>query len=761
MKAKFRINKICRYCMQGFLILYSLLAITVALLAGITSWEFDSLNLPIVSLQYRSSITTTPDDLIKAKNDLPEIYGNIDSTYIPNTPLIKGSTDEHLPYYFPIYPLVCLPAKLVLQFLGYPQVRAFTLTNAVLVIFALFFVYKFLKVSEGEKLLIILLLSLSPVIMYIPATTAAECMIFSFVTIALVLWHENHYNTAAVFVVLAGWENPTVMMLGAVMIINFLADIISRDREYPLKEIICRNWKKVLGLAVCYVWCFIPFIVNYIYIGKLNDTFGMAASGGLWGRFCAYIFDLNLGFMSFAFFLVLFAVVALPLCIFKRDVRGIYYYAALIATVAAYSVAWHINCGMIFCARYVMWSYPMLVAICVRNINVLLGSKKFIGSFVKAFLPLSCLLFMCLQISGGVNHSFYHNVFARKVLNSFPELYNPLPSTFYCRTRHIDGAYGETGVCIYSDSRDKTVLRKILLPGTEYDKNSLLNMVKISGNSEKFIQMVNSVPNDGEFHYININKFSDFSAALKNEEEMGHIEEKQELVNLENVNIPFSFLDGNVQVYAQDVSIKPDTYYKVTFAFDGETSWIPDDIDMLYADIYAAGYDRDDQQINITNIADGDNTVYIKTDDIPYGINDICVRMIAISEIPLSLNKFSVIEMQYTDILSEYIRGNDELYILEYSADIQPFTDYSITVNLSDADLDSEDVLFMDLYGGMGYDSPEQEKPLIPGTVNKIIINSGDTSTADSPIHIRIVGKTKEPIQLSHPIIQKAEQAYG
>jgi len=491
-----------------FIIIFSVFILYRAYVNDMNFAEIDSYVLPMISMQYRGSLTMNASDLVQAQIDFPELYEGIETfDDLRSAKLVKSADDPNvwLPYYFPIYGLVCMPIKLGLQLFGLPQCRAFSATNACLIILAVIVIFLFLKVSDFKKLALIACTAVSPAIHYM-TFISAEAMLFSFVTIALVLYHSKHYRTAGVLITLAGWANPTIMMFGAVMIINYLVDIIRKDYKSGFKSLIKNNISDVLKLALCYVWCFIPFIFNAIHIGTVNSTFGGAATDNWLERVFAYFFDINLGFATFAIVPLIISIIALPVLIKNKNYTCLYYYAALIGTVFAFSLMTHINCGMLFCARYIAWSYPMLIFIAV-----VFGFDLFKTSVSKwtALALTYCSLFIFVLFNVNYNYVVV-NPFTKLVWNNFPALYNPLPSTFYSRVLHIDGAYDIKTVAAYHDETNGRV-RKILLVGNEENKAQLINnYVCMKGNEDEFINTVMDIPNDGEFHYININPSSTY-----------------------------------------------------------------------------------------------------------------------------------------------------------------------------------------------------------------------------------------------------------
>ena len=516
--------------------IFSFVLLLDASLGKIGSMETDSHILPTISIEYRGSLTMCPDDLTLARRDYPEMYKDIyDYDDLRSSKLIRSQKDPDIwiAYYFPIYGLTCMPLKLLLQFLGFPQIRTFTITNALLVILSYAVVIKYLKASDETKLICILLLSASPIIHYVNLIYY-EAMMYSFIVIALVMYHNKNYCRAGVFITLASWANPAVLVLGAVIIADYLIDILIHSKGKTVKTIITENWKYTALHALSYIGFVIPFIFNKIYIGKLSGTLSHEKSDTMYfDRIFAYFFDPDLGFASFAFLLLAAAITALPIMIAKKNYRCLYYYAALIGVVSAFSLMRHINCGMLSCARYVIWSYPILAFLGVY----IFDSFKTIRFYpiIWGIIYLSCVGTAAINVYSFKTY-MYHNKVTTVILDNFPELYRPMPSTFYSRTLHIDGAYNEKGVAVYSDSRNDEV-RKILFSGTRENKENILeSFICTEGDPAEFEALVNKIPEDNKFHFLNFNIFSDIQIHQLTADEESKDEKPQELYSSGNTS---------------------------------------------------------------------------------------------------------------------------------------------------------------------------------------------------------------------------------
>lgn len=82
-----------------------------------TYYEIDSYALPMISIQYRGSLLMDPNDLKIAQIDFPNLYDGINSYDDLRSSKLAVTTDgQWKSAYFPIYSMICIPMKLLLQY---------------------------------------------------------------------------------------------------------------------------------------------------------------------------------------------------------------------------------------------------------------------------------------------------------------------------------------------------------------------------------------------------------------------------------------------------------------------------------------------------------------------------------------------------------------------------------------------------------------------------------------------------------------------
>lgn len=491
---------------------------------GIRYHEIDSYALPMISIQYRGSFIMHISDLSMAQRDFGELYGGVNSwETLRSARLLVSESDPDVwySYYFPIYSVLCLPAKLVLQLLGLEQKLCFTVTNVILIWVALAVIFLFSKMPQLMKLGYILLLTFAPLEQYC-SYIGAEIMIFSFLAMALAFYYDRAYCRAGILVSIASFANPTVLLFGLVMIVNYIVcEVVlyyKKRQELSAKQIVMFGFCKLAKLGICYLLVFIPFIFNYINLGVINPTLGGADFTILHYRVLMYLFDLNFGYASYAPILILLTAVALPFLLVTKKFNVLWYYLSFAVTVIAFSVMLYINCGMFYCSRYIIWSHSLLAFLSIVIISELKLNKYAKTAIVVLSVAVTATV---MTINGGsTSHTNLNNI-TQYIIDRAPALYSPLHSTFYSRDT-APGSMCNTPwdslpqYSMHCDSRNSHI-RKLLVHGSDEAKAALLARCGMAkGDIEDFKAALDSVPNDDAWHYLNISPNSEFQVVVAN-----------------------------------------------------------------------------------------------------------------------------------------------------------------------------------------------------------------------------------------------------
>lgn len=469
-----------------YMILYFIIAGMYVGVNGsrITIGEWDDYSYPTVSLIEGHRIGIKESDIPTLKKYYPEWADDIENIGITQLSGRYTRNGDILAIYFPTYALACIPMIKFLQFLGLPAVYAFSFTNFFAVMAVLLVIYKYLKVSDKTKLVLIVLLSINPIMFYF-SWTSGEALIYSFLAIGLVCWYNRWYKSAAVFVSLAGTLNPTIMSVGIIMIAEYIIKIIcKKEKEEPWPSFVKKNILGVIKYGSCYIIGLIPMIYFYYNTGYINLTVVYDASflhsyETTWQRFIAYLFDLNFGILPYYSLILLIGFALLISAFIKRHWRYLEWFAAFIVNVFLYSIMTHINCGVSGISRYNSWGVLLLIfAVCLFLGELV--SKTAIRNVLKGGIVVNAVLLAIIVYNYGPTYAdrtlyIRWTPIAQYVLDRFPSVYNPLFSTFNSRTMHQDGGYVYETPIIYTAGDG--YVRKVLASSSDAEN---LNAILVS-----------------------------------------------------------------------------------------------------------------------------------------------------------------------------------------------------------------------------------------------------------------------------------------
>lgn len=714
-----------------------------AMLCRVNYHEIDSYILPAEALEYRQTLILTQADIDSAKADFPYYYEYVDDfDSLRCSRLTKITEDKWIAFYFPLYTYACMPLKLLFQLVGFDQMRAFTLMNAAFVIFALIFVYKKLNVSPGMKLLAVSLLAVSPIFMYIQYVSA-EAFIFSMIMVAMVLYTNGYYKTSALLIALASMPNPTVMGIGIVMVAEYFVKMIRGRKE--VKIFSKKNILRTLAYGSCYVPCLIPFIFNYLTIGSGNPTSGGAALYDYPERFFSYLFDTDIGFFSFAPLVLILFFVLIVISLVKKKFNALVYGGFVLAPVAAYSLMSFITCVPIYCARYVMWTYPTLAIGTVMLLKNLPETGK-LSVFGKASaITAAVSSFIFLPLNYTPINTIYPNNTSEFLLEYFPEIINPYRELFYFRSGGYTFSQEIECPQAYYSPKDDT-LRKLLIKSTDEYKQQALSMVKGDEKSlELFAEKVNSLPSDNKFHYVNISPFSGISVKAKNNEEMGYFSENKLLLDIkEGFDRTYKVQIEDTRCYKIEVNLNPDSlvpgkdekqpvltlnpgysYSLNSFEKNGDYSYV------LFTYIGSTGGTTDCDLGFIT----------------PEGVK--------IDEVKLTLmnNERELFSTDEKFTLSG--KGKPETKSFEIFPEHD--TSYRVQVNIENPeDIAEGEGLECSVYYPSS-NSITLDHGYIDNATGSCVIFVGDTTYAKGPVSLRISGETEKPIRITGVTAAQAE----
>jgi hypothetical protein len=329
-------------------------------------------------------------------------------------------------YHFFGYSLLTLPAKAIFNLFHWNELKAPTLTNVVLLLFALSRCLGAIG-SDERRLGLFGLSLLSPVLFFVrwPHT---EVMSFSLVTLALLLREEGRGRWAILAAALAAAQNPPLLFLVATLWVEQIA----QARASWAREVLLAS---IAALPVALPAAF--FLVEFGTPSLVGRQGASLSSLSLW-RAYELFFDWNIGMLPYIpLTLFLFFAVVLR----SRDLVPWRNAALLFLLALASTVTLNWNHGTSGPSRYVIWMLPL-----VFEGGLPPGAKW----YPRFLLVLAIAVQGAIAFLHGAVHSVpdyrEHSFAARQILRWAPRLYNPSPEIFIVRTLHQEGVDPKTAV---------------------------------------------------------------------------------------------------------------------------------------------------------------------------------------------------------------------------------------------------------------------------------------------------------------------------
>lgn len=451
-----------------YLLLYMLVSVVFSSLTTQEPiGEYDEYTLVTASFLNDGNFSVTQEDIEYAKLIFPEL-NNAYKSYIKLSGYIANNGGE-LSYYAPTYSLVCVPVVQILLWLGLPAIFGFAYTNILCVCVLVLVVILSEKINDIKKILLVLFLTINPVVFYF-TWHSAEAFMYAMLGLAIFAWLNGYYKVGGIFVSLVGSLNPTAMVVGIFMIIDYFLRLYFENENDSFKKRITNivsKWKDILLFASTFFVALVPFGYAMYYSGSISlpASEGTMYSEAPFEYFLAYLFDLNFGFLPyFSIMVILFFSIMIG-AVIKKERRCFLISSSFLCTVFAYSFMRHINCGMSGIARYNVWSSTILIFVVIYYYDRVFVLKKVKYICIGMQIMSACFLAGIIALYGPMRASNTTHVtmtpIARTVLDNYPQLYNPLKIAFNSRVRRIEGEAPYTTPVIYEDEDGN--IRKVLL----------------------------------------------------------------------------------------------------------------------------------------------------------------------------------------------------------------------------------------------------------------------------------------------------------
>ncbi|MDR3300430.1 MAG: hypothetical protein LBU43_10680 [Candidatus Accumulibacter sp.] len=340
-------------------------------------------------------------------------------------PWFVGVDEEIYSWHFWIYSLTVVPFMLITMTMGLGDTTAFLLANLAFSGLALAAIFLLYPASLLRRMIIAFFFLCVGTVYYTPFAHP-EVFTASLLLIGILFLRKNHIKIAAIFIAVAGQQNPPLLLL---LPIVFLMDF------FQLKTGHFDGWKKFIlswiGLSLVAAMA-IRF--SLYQFGVLNP---ISAVG--WAdihlisldRVLALYFDPNTGGFSVVPMLLI-GIIAVPFCLYritpecKTNVKWALLFAlmSVIVTTASTSTI-NLNSGSHIIHRY---SYGILIPV-IMIFGEMMQSLFLRRNIVLAIMAAGQLLFTA-HLDDSRRFYLYFTHTELILLDHFPELYNPIPEIF-------------------------------------------------------------------------------------------------------------------------------------------------------------------------------------------------------------------------------------------------------------------------------------------------------------------------------------------
>lgn len=352
----------------------------------------------------------------------------------------EGRDGRFYCYHFWFYPLLTMPARLLLQVTGGDVLKAGPLTNAVLLAAAIGAALLATPAPPLARRAAAALLASSPVLGFL-LWPHPEVLSFSMATLALVAGMRGATEIAATCAAIASVQNPPLALLA----------VFEAARPWLVGVRVRRSrgrWLALAGAALVVLASPLFFVAQFRTPNlAAYETAGAHAVGV--GKAVGLMLDLELGLVRYAPLTVALLVALIPLAVRgpARRMEG-----ALLAVLAllmlASSATGNWNHGTTGPSRYVVWLFPMVAYLLSLGATAtgLLADRR--RAYAAVLIVAAGAQALVAANRGGVRSPLDyldHSTLARAVLDRWPAAYEPVEEVFRERTAHteadLDGPY--------------------------------------------------------------------------------------------------------------------------------------------------------------------------------------------------------------------------------------------------------------------------------------------------------------------------------
>lgn len=324
---------------------------------------------------------------------------------------VKAPNGRWYGMHFWLYPLLGVPAKLVLRIAGGSEFAALQTTNVICFVAAVCFTFFHGNPHRPRRLLFLALSATGPVLWFL-RWPHPEVFTWCCALVSLTLLGRKRYGLSAMAAAVGALQNPPLILLA------ILPAALATSR---------RQWRRAVVAAVCTAPAFIAplFCLYHFQTPSLISSVGGVNFAHIsLSRSWSFFTDLNQGMLPYIPALVLFGLAGAVLALAGRRLTGIGVASVLAGMILIIQSAPNWNHGTAGMTRYAVWMMPLFAWLAAEYLP-----------FKQRWLRLLLVAGLLLQAGIVFSHSgkpdyLVQQSWTRAVLSIFPRWYNPDPEIF-------------------------------------------------------------------------------------------------------------------------------------------------------------------------------------------------------------------------------------------------------------------------------------------------------------------------------------------